>query len=78
MLILKNKIQFWVKIHDLGLEKFSMENAQRIGNSIGEFVETQKDVDDISSSYLRLKVVVNTDKPLMPHFWWKNSQGFET
>lgn len=61
-------IQFWVQIHDVGLEKF-IESAQRIENSIGEYVETYKDAEDISNSHLRLKVVVDTEKPLMAGFW---------
>lgn len=44
-----------MQIHDLGLEKFSTENAQRIRNIIGEYVEIEKGVED-SSSYIRLKV----------------------
>lgn len=38
------KIQFWVQIHDFGLEIFSTENARRIGVNIGEYVETNKEV----------------------------------
>lgn len=60
-------------IHDLGLEKFSTENAQRIGNNIGEYIETHREVEKLSKSYLRLKVVVDTEKPLMAGFRWKNS-----
>lgn len=63
------KIQFWVQINDLRLEKFSTENAQMIGNSIGEYIETYKEVEDISNSYLRLKVVVDTEKSLTTGFW---------
>lgn len=62
------RIQFWVQIHDLGLEKFNMENAQRIGNSIGRYIETHKEVENKSNSYLHLKVVVDTEKPLMVGF----------
>lgn len=31
-------IQFWVHIHDLELEKFSVENEEKIGNKIGKFI----------------------------------------
>lgn len=71
------KIQFWVQIHDLGLEKFNMENAKRIGNIIGEYVETDKDVENTCRSFLRLKVVVDAKKPLLAGFWWSNSHGNE-
>lgn len=67
-----------MQVHNLGLEKFSMENAHRIGNSIGRYIETDKDVENKSNSYLNLKVVVDTEKTLMARFWWQISQGDET
>lgn len=37
-------VQFWVKVHDLGLEKFSAENEKLIGDQIGVFIETEAEV----------------------------------
>lgn len=31
----------------------------------------------LSKSYVRLKVIVDMEKPLMVGFWWKNSEGNE-
>lgn len=67
-----------MQIHDLGLENFSTENAQRIGNSIGEHIETYKEVEILSNIYLWLKVEVDTEKSPMDGFLWKNSQANET
>lgn len=67
-----------MQIHDLGLEKFSKENAQQIGNSTGKYIETYREVESLNNIYLRLKVVMDTEKPLMVGFWWQNSQGKET
>lgn len=61
------KIQFWVQIHDLGLDKFSIESARRIGDNIGEYVETNEEVENLSKSYLRLKVIEDSEKP--PYVW---------
>lgn len=66
-----------MQIHDLDLEKFSTKNARRFGNSISEYIETNREVENLSKSYLRLKVVVNVEEPLMDDFWWKNLQGIE-
>lgn len=55
------KIQLWVQIQYLSLEKFSTENTQRIGNRIGEYIETDREVENLSKSYLCLKVVVDTE-----------------
>lgn len=63
-----------MQVQDLGLEKYSVENAQKIGNSIGEYIETCSGIENLSNSYLRLKVVVDVDKPLKTGFWWMNSQ----
>lgn len=49
-----NKVMFWVEVHDLGLEKFSTENAQIIGNKIGKCVEIESNVESTQMSYMRL------------------------
>lgn len=33
-------VQFWVQVQDLRCEKFSVENAQVIGDKIEQFLET--------------------------------------
>lgn len=72
-----NKVIFWVQIHDLGYKKFSMSNARKIGDRIGKCIEVESDEALRNRSYIRLKVEVEVDKPLMLRFWWTNSQGKE-
>lgn len=48
---LKEK-KIWVQIHEVGPEKFNTENAQKIGNSIGKYIETDREVENLSKSYL--------------------------
>lgn len=43
-------------------------NAQRIRNNIGEYVEIDREADNLNKSYLRLKVVLDTKKSLMADF----------
>lgn len=64
-------------MHDVGLEKFSKENAERVGNQMGRFIETDEGVENIHKTVMRLKVEVNVKEPLLAGFWWKNSQGDE-
>lgn len=62
-----NLVQFWVQIHGLEVEKFSKQNAKRLGECIGEV----KEVDEIMGpmgldrDYLRIKIEVDTDKALL-------------
>lgn len=72
-----NKVQFWVQVHDFGLEKFSVENTQVIGNKIGSFIETGEEVESTQKSYMRMNVDVNVEDPLMVGFSWTNSRGVE-
>lgn len=40
-------------------------------------METEDDVENVHMNYIRMKVEVNNDNPLMPGFWWRNSKGKE-
>lgn len=68
-----NKVLFWVQIH----ETLSTENAWIIGNEIGMCVEIELNVEATKRSYLRMKVEIDVNVPLMVGFWWTNSQGTE-
>lgn len=57
---------------------FNAMNAERIGNKIDIFVDAEKDTMKTASCYLRMKVEVNVNKPLLTGFWWKNSEGKES
>lgn len=71
------RVQFWVQVHDLGLEKFSSESARTIGDTIETFVETEEGIEKGNKTYIRMKVEVNIDNPLVSGFWWTNSKGSE-
>lgn len=66
-------LQFWVQIHGLEVEKFSKQNAERIGESLGNVLE----VDDIlglmglDRDFVRIKVEVDIWKPLQAGFWYR-------
>lgn len=70
-----NKVIFWVQIHDLGLEKFSTENAWKIGNQIGQCREIEHDIETTKKSYMRMKVQIYVNELLMAGLWWTISQG---
>lgn len=72
-----NKVNFWVQIHDLGLEKFSTENVSKIGNKIENCMEVEQDIETTRRSCMRMKVDIDVGKPLMVRFWWTNSQGVD-
>lgn len=65
-------VQFWVQIHGLEVDKFSKHSSERIGASIGRVIE----VDEIlrpmglDRDYVRIKVEVDTIKPLLDGFWY--------
>lgn len=66
-------VQFWVQVHDLRVEKFSFENAKVIGEQIGRFIESEKEVENVQKTFVILKVEVNVEEQLMTGFWWVNS-----
>lgn len=72
-----NKVNFWVQIHDLGLEKFSTENVSKIGNKIENCMEVEQDIETTRRSCMRMKVDIDVGKPLMVRFWWTNSKGVD-
>lgn len=39
-------VQFWVQVHELGLEKFSEENAKKKGNNKGKFIAIEEKVEN--------------------------------
>lgn len=59
---------FWVQVHELGLKKLSRENAHIIGDQIGTFIQTDEEVECKQRTYIRMKVEVNIDQPLMVGF----------
>lgn len=53
-------IQFSIHIHNLGLDKFNIANAEKIGNKIGKFIEAENEHENVTTCYLRFKVDVDS------------------
>lgn len=59
------------------MDKFSVQNAEKIGECIGKVI----DVDDIMGpmgldrDFLRVKVEVNTQKPILAGIWYTRTNG---
>lgn len=59
------RVQMWVQIHGLSLEMFNKQNAQCIGDSIGQCLRTE-DVQTMHlRTFLRVQVDVDISMPLM-------------
>lgn len=48
-----------------------------IGNKIGRCIEIEANVETTKRSFLRMKMEIYVNTPLMVRFWWTNSQGQE-
>lgn len=68
-------VQFWVHVYGLGLEKFNETNAEKIGNKIGKFIETEKEPEKTIPCYLRIMMEMDANQPLLAGFWWTNLEG---
>lgn len=68
---------FWVQIHGLEVDKFSLPNARKLGECIGEV----KQIDDIlgpmglDRDYLRVKVEIDTTRPLLAGINYTRTNG---
>ncbi|OMO96873.1 hypothetical protein CCACVL1_04750 [Corchorus capsularis] len=63
-------IAYWVQIHNLPREMFSVGNARKIGSSIGAILEIEEPKGQFgcNRSFLRFRVLVNEKEPLTPDF----------
>lgn len=70
-------VQFWVQIHGLELDKFSTQNARKMGGCIGEVKEIDEIIGPmgIDRNYIRVKVDVDTNCPLLAGIWYTRSNG---
>lgn len=64
-------IPFWIQIHGLPLELFSKQNDVRAGSKIGEVMEVEEPFNgtSINRGFLRARVLVNINNPLVVSFW---------
>ncbi|GLT53077.1 hypothetical protein SLA2020_263730 [Shorea laevis] len=62
---------FWVQVHGLPMQNMTLKNAIRIGKSIGSLLEVENGDSPglICRQHLRLRVEINTRRPLMPGFY---------
>jgi hypothetical protein len=60
----------WVQVHNLPLEMITPENAVSIGSSLGELLEVDNadNQKPLRKSYLRLRVLIKLQCPLIPGF----------
>lgn len=72
-----NKLQFWVQIHGLEVEKFNKQNAERIGESMGNVLEVDEIMGPmgLDRDFVRIKVEVDILKPLQAGFWYRQRNG---
>ncbi|KAE8767903.1 LRR receptor-like serine/threonine-protein kinase FLS2 [Hordeum vulgare] len=64
-----NEIPIWVRIFSLPLGMMNADSAEEIGSIIGSFVEADVGADGIAmGKFLRVKIIMNIDKPIMRVF----------
>lgn len=71
------RLQVWVQVHGLSLDRFKAHNANNIANSIGRCIRVEDSQIMYQRTYLRLLVDVDMTDPLMPGFKWIDAKGQE-
>lgn len=71
------KIQFWVQIHGLEVGKFSKQNAESIGESLGTVLEVDEVLGPmgLDMDFVRIKVEIDARSPLQAGFWYRRGNG---
>ncbi|XP_068305085.1 uncharacterized protein [Pyrus communis] len=69
-------VSFWIQIKDVPPYLISEESVRRLASKIGEF----NDLEDLAMArgFLRVKVIVNTKKPLITGCWLPRDNNNET
>ncbi|XP_054813223.1 uncharacterized protein LOC129313811 [Prosopis cineraria] len=62
---------FWVQFHGLPLEAMTQNNAINLTQAVGEAVMIEHPMvhNQLSRTFIRTKVLINTRKPLISGFW---------
>ncbi|OMO52400.1 hypothetical protein COLO4_37225 [Corchorus olitorius] len=71
------EVTFWAQIHNLPWEVQMKVNAEKVGNTMGRLVEVE-DVQwgkAIGRGFLRLRVAMDIEKPLLGGFWFPRKNG---
>ncbi|KAL7183863.1 hypothetical protein ACSBR2_026106 [Camellia fascicularis] len=68
---------FWVQAHGLPIQNMSKQNGIIIGNRLGKVISVEAPQDGLllHRSFLRIRVEINTQHPLLRGLWLKHSQG---
>lgn len=72
-----NQLHIWIQVHGLSLDMYNPENAHRIDNIVGKCLMVEPAQAMQHRSFLRLKIEISTDDPLIVSFWWSNPQGHD-
>ncbi|OMO55003.1 hypothetical protein COLO4_36252 [Corchorus olitorius] len=66
-----NLISYWTQIHNLPRDLLTENNARRIGSILGDVIEIEeiKGRFGLNRSFLRIRVGLKLENPLIPGFW---------
>lgn len=70
-------MEIWTQIYGLSLYMYNSANAHRIIYLVGNLKKVKSDHTLQQQSFLRVKIKIDTNAPLMDGFWWTNSKGEE-
>lgn len=70
-------LQFLVQIHGLEVNKFSCQNALKLGECIAVVKEVDESIGPmgLDRDYMRVKVEVNSNYPLLARIWYTRMNG---
>ncbi|ONH90254.1 hypothetical protein PRUPE_8G042600, partial [Prunus persica] len=69
-------VPFWVQARGIPLNLYMKENAEKIGGKIGKLLEYEN--PNMTRGFVRIRVQINTTKPLPPGFWLTRRDGSES
>lgn len=70
-------MQMWIQVCGLSLEMHNRENATNIANSIGRCIMVEEEIIERQRIFMRVKVEIDVNVPLMEGFWWTTKSGEE-
>lgn len=70
-----DKMLIWIQIAGLSRDMYNVENARRIGESLGRCVKVEPNHILQQRSFLRVQVDIDITKPLPAGLWWTDVHG---
>ncbi|XVE86659.1 hypothetical protein DITRI_Ditri18aG0052300 [Diplodiscus trichospermus] len=72
-----SKMAIWIHVHKLPLEMLTQKNEEKIGGILGELVkiEEQQWGKGVGRSFMRIRVLIDVNKPLVAGFWVPREEG---